>query len=227
MAERKRPPVKKGKRPAGRKKPVRRKKNPLAALLKPLFTRNEFREDPTGTRFLKLLHMTRQQRSNLLRWGLYIIVCILALVVQDVIMSRIHILGATTDLAVCTILLITVLEGSEVGSVFALLASIVYFFSGTAPGAYSVGLITVLGMLASLLRQQYLHRSSGSIIACTAIAVMLYELGLFSAGIFLGLTLWRRIFVFFLTGIYSSLVLIPLYQLVYRIGLIGGNQWKE
>ena len=32
---------------------------------------------------------------------------------------------------------------------------------------------------------------------------------------------------FLLTGIYSSLLLIPLYPLIHRIGLIGGNTWKE
>lgn len=218
---------KKGSPPARRKKSRRVRTKSLWLLSRFRRSRAEFREDSTGTGLLKLLHITRLQRLYLLRWGLYIFVCIMALVFQDVIMSRVKLLGATTDLAPAAILLIAVLEGSEVGSVFALLASIVYHFSGTAPGAYCVGLISVLGLLAALFRQKYWHRSTGSIILCATAAVITYEIGLYAAGLFLGLTRWSRILHFLLAGIYSSLVMIPLYQLVYRIGLIGGNIWKE
>ena len=153
-----------------------------------------------------------------------IIVC---LVVQDVVMSRFRLFGGTTDLAVSAILLITILEGTEVGSLFVLIASTLYYFSGSAPSAFCVGLMTFLGTLIALLRQMYLHRSRGSIILCTSIAMMLYELGLFLVGVMTGLTLWSRLPHFLFTGLYSVLTLIPLYSLIYKIGLIGGNTWKE
>lgn len=224
MAERK-----KSRRRSGRARragvPIpRRSWELLSRLRKP---QAEFKEDSGGTDLIKLLHVTETQRLRLLRWGLYILVCLMALVIQDVIMSRIHILGATTDLAVAAILLIAVLEGSEKGGIFALLASIVYYFGGTAPGPYCVGFITVLSVLLNVFRQQYWHRSSGSIILCSGIAIISYELLLYITGLFLGLTRWDRIQYFLLAGIYSTLVTIPLYQLVYRIGLIGGNSWKE
>jgi len=41
------------------------------------------------------------------------------------------------------------------------------------------------------------------------------------------LTHWGRLPVFLLTALFSCLVLIPLYSLIYKIGLIGGNTWKE
>ena len=41
------------------------------------------------------------------------------------------------------------------------------------------------------------------------------------------LTRWSRLPVFLLTAALSCLVLIPLYSLIYKIGLIGGNTWKE
>lgn len=217
---RRRPPAK-----TRRSVPVRRRRTDLfARFRKP---RAEFREDASGTAFVKLLHITEQQRLKLLRWFLYIAVCLGALVVQDVIMSRFRPFGATTDLAPAAILLIAILEGSEIGSIFALLTSIVYYFSGTAPGAYCVGAITVLGLAMSVVRQEYLHRSAGSIIICSGAAVFLYELSIFAAGIFLGLTRWGRLIYFILCGIYSAAVMIPLYFLVHRIGLIGGNKWKE
>ena len=56
-----------------------------------------------------------------------------ALVLQDTMLGRIRICGATTDLAVCVIMLIGVMEGAESGGVFALCAGVFYHFSGSAP----------------------------------------------------------------------------------------------
>lgn len=187
----------------------------------------EFKPDAKAATIGKTLRMTRQQRLRLTKWALYILTVVLCLTVQDVIMSQFNFLGATTDLAVCAILLITVIEGTEVGSLFVLIASTLYYFSGSAPGAYSIGLLTVLGVAATLFRQMYWHRSKGSILLCTAIALTLYEMGLFVVGLMNELTIFSRIGSFALTALYSCIVLIPLYSLIHRIGLIGGNTWKE
>ena len=136
-------------------------------------------------------------------------------------------LGATTDLPACAILLITVLEGTEVGSVFVLIASTLYYFSGNAPTAWCIGLMTFFGIGATLFRQMFWHRSKGSIILCSSIALILYELGLFVVGLGTELTHWGRLPAFILTAVFSCLVLIPLHSLIYKIGLIGGNTWKE
>ena len=94
----------------------------------------EFRPDSRRVSLLKPLHFTRLQWLQLLRWAAYVGMCVLCLVIQDSIMSRVSIFGATTDLAVAAMLLITVLEGCDVGSVFILIASTVFYFSGSAPG---------------------------------------------------------------------------------------------
>lgn len=187
----------------------------------------EFKPDPQTATWVKTFHLTVQQRLQLAKWALYILTIVLCLVVQDVIMSRIRLFGATTDLAVCAILLITVIEGTDTGSLFVLIASTLYYFSGSAPGAYVIALMSFLGVAAVLLRQLYWHRSKGSIVLCTGIALMLYEIGLFVVGIAIGLTLPSRLIYFILTGVYSCLALIPLYSVIYKIGLIGGNTWKE
>ena len=187
----------------------------------------EFKPDPQTATWVKTFHLTVQQRLQLAKWALYILTIVLCLVVQDVIMSRIRIFGATTDLTVCAILLITVIEGTDTGSLFVLIASTLYYFSGSAPGAYVIALMSFLGVAAVLLRQLYWHRSKGSIVLCTGIALMLYEIGLFVVGIAIGLTLPSRLIYFILTGVYSCLALIPLYSVIYKIGLIGGNTWKE
>lgn len=188
---------------------------------------SEFKPDSTTATWIKTTRMTRQQRLRLAKWALYIFTVIACLVVQDVIMSQIGLFGATTDLAVCAILLITVLEGTEIGSLFVIVASTLYYFSGTAPGAYCIGLMTFLGIGATLFRQMYWHRSKGSVILCAAIALTGYELGLFVVGLFMELTRFGRVGMFLMTTLLSCLALIPLYSLIHKIGLIGGNTWKE
>ena len=187
----------------------------------------QFKPDRTGTSFLKKLHLTQRQRHTLSKWSLHAAVCLLALVIQDVIMSQVKFFGATTDLAVAAILLITVLEGSERGSLFAIIASSLYVFSGSAPGPYAIAFITIFGVLAALFREGVWRRGLSSTVLCAGAAMMVYEIAVFGTGIFLGLTLWSRIFVFLFTGILSTLVMLALYPLAFKIGSIGGEPWKE
>ena len=135
--------------------------------------------------------------------------------------------GAATDLGVAAVLLIALLEGTQTGSIFALLAGTVYFFSGSAPGAYCVALLTIPAMLCGLFRQKFWRRSTGSMILCSAIAMLIYEVGLYGVALFLGRTRFDRLPFFLLTALYSIAVMIPLYQLIYRIGSIGGHVWNE
>ena len=158
---------------------------------------------------------------------LYALIVILCLVTQDVIMSQLRLFGATTDLAVGAILLITVIEGTDVGSLFVLIASMLYWFSGSAPTPVCIALLTAFGIGSTMFRQMFWHRSRGTLTLCACLALTAYELGLFVTGIMQGLTYLGRLPSFLLTSAYTCLVMIPLYTLVNKTGLIGGNTWKE
>ena len=212
MAERRR------RRPAYDLRPdPRRKKQPVY----------EFKPDPKGTNFLKRLYMTRLQRLTILKWGTYFLTGVVLLLIQDVIMSQMRISGATTDLPVAFILLVGLYEGLENGSVFTLVASLFYWFSGSAPTPISIALLCVLVIFAGLFRQLYWHRSFGSITLCVCISIMLYEMMLFVAGIALGLTILPRAGVFALTGGITCITMLPMYPLVRAISKIGGESWNE
>ena len=225
MAEKKR----KNQEPRRRKTAKPSATKTLAQLFQAPKKRNslDFKPDVQKATWVKTTRLTRLQQLRLARWVLYILTVLACLVLQDVLMSQVSIFGATTDLPVCAILLITVLEGTEIGSIFVLLASTLYYFSGNAPTAYCIGLMAVFGIGATLFRQMFWHRSKGSIILCASIALIGYELGLFVVGMITKLTHWGRLPAFMLTAVFSCLVLIPLYSLIYKIGLIGGNTWKE
>lgn len=190
-------------------------------------TKSEFKPDASHGTILKTLRMTRQQRLRLTKWVSYVLLLILSVVVQDVILSQLRVFGTTMELVVSLILLITVMEGTETGSLFVLIASVLYFYTGTAPGAYSIGFLCFPGIFMTLLRQMYLNRSRGAIVLCAGTAAILYEVCLFAMGIFQGLTRWDKLPVFLLAGVYNLLIMIPFYPLINKIGTIGGNTWKE
>ena len=111
----------------------------------------EFRPDTVRNDILGKLLLTRKQRKTLLRWTLFSLVCLVALLLQDVVMSQVSIFGATTDLAAAMIILIAIHEGLEKGGTFALIASLIYWCSGSAPGPYSIAYITFFFFVSCLV----------------------------------------------------------------------------
>lgn len=189
--------------------------------------KHEFKPDRDRTGLLKKLHLTQSQRKTLLKWVLYSLTLLVLSVLQDVILCRIRLFGATTDLVPCGIFLICLLEGTEGGSLFSLIASALFLFSGTAPGVYSIVFITGIGIVAAAFRQAYLQSGFGSAMLCSGVSVMAYEMLVFVVGLFLGHTYSGRVVVFLLTGGLSLLILPLLYPILLSIGRIGGSAWKE
>lgn len=206
-----------------------RRKNTAALSLRSPFRRKavEFKPDTMGSGWTNKFHLTHVQRDTLLKWGSYAGLCLGLCMLQDVILSKMVFFDAKTDMVAAIILLITVIEGVDTGSVFALVASLLYYFSGSAPGPYCVALLPFLGIFASMFRQMYLHRGLVAITFCSGVALMLYEVITYGIGLFMGLTNWARIFSFLITGGISWAISLLLYPVVYKIGLIGGNVWKE
>ena len=188
--------------------------------------KREFRPDKNRS-VLSKLYLTKIQRLKLLKWLLMTVALVFLSIVQDVIMSRIPIFGATTDLVAYAILLVCVILDPEVGCVFALISSSVYYFSGSAPGPYVIALLTILGVVVSIIRQSYLRYSFGSVYLCAGVVVLLYEIALFCAGLFLEHTTARALPHFLLTGVYGAVVLPALFVVFTAIAKIGGEAWKE
>ena len=187
----------------------------------------EFKPDPTGSDHRKIFQLTAQQRSRILKWFLYSLLAVGAMLVQDSFLARIRIGGATTDLFVGVVLMIAMLEGAENGGVFALLAAVFYYMSGSAPGAYVVALLTAVAIVGSIYRQGYWSQSMSSTLLCSFLSLVGYEVLLMIVGIFMNLTALRRIGVFLGVALLTTIALVPLYYAARRIGQIGGELWKE
>lgn len=199
----------------------------LIRAIEKLRPKPDFRPDAEEFNVSKFLYLTQVQRDRLTKWGLYIALIVGLTLIQDIIMSQVRLFDGTTDLVPCIILLITVIEGIDIGCLFVLGSSCYYYFSGSSPGSWAIIILTVLGIGACIFRQLYWHRNQGSIVLCAGTALMLYEVITFVVGATMGLTRWDRLDAFLVTGGLSVAVMIPLYTLINAIGQIGGNTWKE
>lgn len=189
--------------------------------------RYEFRPDKVNNDILGKLLLTKRQFLSLIRWLLFSAVTLTGLILQDVVMSRFKLFGASTDLVPAIIFAVCILQGGESSCWFALIASLIYQFSGSAPGAYCIVLITFLAVLAAIFRQAYLRKGFFALMLCAGVASLLYEAGIFLIGLFLSQTNLDRFGVFMLTAGLSLLCLPVLYPILSSIGKIGGETWKE
>jgi len=187
----------------------------------------EFRPDKPRSSFLSKLYLTQKQRRSLLKWCLYGAVLLVLSILQDVILCHMRIFGASTDLVPCGIFLICILEGIHTGSVFALVASLIYLFSGTAPGTYAMVLLVVLAVIICVFRQAYLQKDFASVVLCTAVGMLAYELSVFAFGVFLNYTSPGRVLGFCITAILSAVAAPALYPIAAWIRSLGGEVWKE
>jgi hypothetical protein len=189
--------------------------------------KKDFRPDTYRQDYLGKLLLTRKQRQILLRWLLYSLICLLALLVQDVVMSRVSIFGTTTELVPCFILAVCILQGAESGCIFALVGSLIYFFSGSSPGIWSIPTLTILAVFAAVFRQAYLQKGLSTLLLCLTVSMVLYELSNFGIGVFLNYTRADRLGAFLLTALLSVIAVPVCYPVLMSIGKIGGETWKE
>lgn len=187
----------------------------------------QFKPDRNGMNVLNKLYIPCNQRLRILKWTLYSLLFLFILVIQDSVLSRYRIFGGVIDLAPAVVILVTVLQGSYSGSVFALITSMIYVFAGTGPGTYAIFLLTVCAVLAAVFREEFLHRSFDSLWLSSAAALLVYEISVFVLGVAGGVTHWARVGVFLMTSLVSILMMPVLYPVIQRIGKIGGETWRE
>ena len=189
--------------------------------------KHEFKPDRTDSGALSKLYITKKQRLALLRWFLLGLGLLVLSLVQDVIMSRFSIMGATTDLVCGGIFLICLLTSVDNSAVFALSASVIYYFAGFSPGVHCIILLTALGVFLNILRHSYLKKNFFSVTVCALLGLIIYELLCFFLALFVEQTSFARIGITFMTGLLTGAVLPFLYPIFATISKIGGETWKE
>ena len=189
--------------------------------------KNEFKPDRTEGSLLKKLYLTPTQRKKILKWALIALVLVALSLLQDAVLAQVRIFGATFNLVVCGIFLCAMFFDSETAALFTLIASTLYYFSGTSPGAYSIALITGMGTFLCIFRQGYLQKCFSATMLCAGVGMLVYELVIFCIGWFLGVTTGARFQAFSMCGVLSVAVMPLLYPVFLSISKIGGETWSE
>lgn len=187
----------------------------------------EFKPDRTGSGALSKLFVTKKQRLSILKWALSGALLVGASVLQDVVLSRVQIFGATLNITAALLLMHCIMLDPEVGSPFILSAATLYWFSGSAPGVYVIALMTFIGVFAGIIRQGYLYDGFGSVMLCTVCSIGLYSLAVFGINGFLGLTSADRLPQHLLGALLSFCLMPVFYPIIKAIANIGGNTWNE
>lgn len=186
----------------------------------------EFQPDRPQTNILDKLYLTKRQRNSLVRWSLHGLFLLCLSLIQDVILCRMNIFGATTNLVPCGIFTLCILLGAERGCVFALVAAMLFEFSGMGPGVYSIALIPIAGIGLSMLQQTLLQKNVASDLLFIAFAIAFYELFTFGVSVAIGESALFRVFSALATAVMSVICAFIFYPVFNAIEKIGGNTWN-
>ena len=187
----------------------------------------EFQPDKPYSSWLNQLQLTKLQRLQVIKWCLYALILVIVSVIQDVVLCRIRVFGSCSDLVPCAIFLICILEGSQQGSLFALISSMLFLMSGSAPGPHVLVLITIPAIIVCILREVYLRPRLLSALLCTVLAMVVYEFLVFCFCLLFGLVTFSRISGFLASALLSAPAIPLLYLIARPIMAIGGTTWKD
>ena len=100
---------------------------------------------------LDKLYITPKQWMHILRWCLYALLFLLAMMLQTVIFGNRTLLGAHPNFVPVVVVCVCLREGPERGGLFALISSLIWCLSGIDYGPVSLAVLTVLPVLCAVL----------------------------------------------------------------------------
>lgn len=173
---------------------------------------------------LEKLHITVRQWLRLLKWTLYTLSFLLALLLETVTLGDVRLFGAQLHLIPSLLVCIAVKEGAERGGLFALLCSLFWCLSGADFGSVSIAVLTALAVFSGLACTHWLNNRLLACMLCCLLAQLCSESVLFLFHlIFRGAQPMRYVAVL-LPGVAISTLAAPLlYGLTQAISRIGGK----
>lgn len=171
---------------------------------------------------LDKLYITPKQWLHILRWTLYSLVVLLAMMLQTVVQGNPPLLGVRLDLVPAAIVCVCMREGPERGGLFALLSSLIWCLSGADHGSISIAVLTVIPVLSGLLCRTVLVNRFVPCLLTTLIALFLEQGTVFLLSYFLDGMAGFLFYTKLLPCVFLSLLSQPvIYLLVKRIEKIG------
>lgn len=171
---------------------------------------------------LDKLYITPKQWLHILRWTLYALLFLLAMMLQTVVFGNRTLLGVHPQFVPLVICCVCLREGPERGGLFALLTSLFWCLSGADMGSVSLLLLTVLPIGGSLLCRAVLENRFLSSLLITAVIMLVEQSAIFVLKYFFDGLAGPLYLTELLPCVFVSLLAQPLiYLLVKRIEKVG------
>ena len=165
--------------------------------------------------------MTTRRLFSVLRWALYALVFLLAMMVQTVVLSRgIH--GFFVSCVPLAVACVSMQEGAEGGGAFALAAASLWCLSGADYGSAQIVTLTVAGVLCGGLCQVVLTKKLLPAAGLCAMTLLLCDGTCFLLRLYLGAAGGAQAAAYLLPSLGISLCFFPLFYVpahfIARIG---------
>ncbi|MBQ7566523.1 MAG: hypothetical protein IJT18_05325 [Oscillospiraceae bacterium] len=119
--------------------------------------------------------MTSAKKRTLLMWGVYALLALLALLVQDTLLSRLPVAQVRLCLIPVTVACVAMQVGGESGALFALIVGAVWALSGVPDGGFRLLGLTVGGILSGGLCDTALNRRLSAALLLSAMTLVITE----------------------------------------------------
>ena len=169
--------------------------------------------------------MRKKKLLRILKWALFALLTLFAWLTQTTLFGQRTFLGSHLSLFPVAAVSVAVMCGAEKGSLFCLIAGILYCFTGADMGPVTLVAITLVGALAGGACQSFFRRH---LAPCAIFAALVL---LCSDGVILLLKLYftdahpAGVFSQAFGGLFCSLLsVLVFFPLSYAISRIGGEQ---
>lgn len=171
---------------------------------------------------LDKLYITPRQWLRILRWTLYALLFLLAMMVQTVVFGNRTFLGVQPDLVPVVIVCVCLRESAERGGLYALLCSLLWCLSGADQGSVCIAVLTFVPVLGSILCTAFLSERYLPCLCLTVLTLLIEQSAMFFLRYMFGgvdgILFWRTLLPCVLV---STLAQPLVYFLVKRIASIG------
>ena len=157
---------------------------------------------------LDKLYITPKQWLHILRWTLYALLFLLAMMLQTVVFGNHTFLGVQPNFVPVVITCVCLREGPERGGLFALLTSLFWCLSGVDEGSVSIAVLTVVPVVGSVLCRSVLANRFLPCLAITLVTLFTEQTVIFLLKYFTGTVDGSR----FLTVLIPSVLVTALAQ---------------
>ena len=171
---------------------------------------------------LDKFYITPKQWLHILRWSLYALLFLVAMMVQTVVFGNRLVFGTKPLLTPVVICCVCLREGAERGGIFALVASLFWCFSGVEYGPVGIVVQTVVPVLGTVLSRGILSSRYIPCLLITFLALLAEQCIVYALKLFSDLAQPRLFFTVLLPCVFVSLLFQPvIYILVKQIEKIG------